>query len=64
LTPGSAGSVETLSFMMIRTPTVPFFAFQSAMMSATAGSVGSTGLIRATFARRSVSSDGKSRGWW
>jgi hypothetical protein len=28
--------------MMIRTPTVPFFAFQSAMMSATAGSFGST----------------------
>ena len=43
--PGSAGSVETPSRIMIRMPTVPSVAAQSAIVSATAGSVGSTGLI-------------------
>ena len=44
LMPGSAGSVETLSRIMMRTPTVPFVAFQLAIVSATPGSFGSTGL--------------------
>ena len=37
--------VATESRIMIRTPTVPLIAFQSAIVSATPGSPGSTGLI-------------------
>jgi hypothetical protein len=46
LMPGSAGSVETLSRIMTRMPIVPSFAAQSAIVSATPGSFGSTGLTR------------------
>jgi len=41
--PGSASSVETLGFIMMRTATVPSIAAHSAIVSATAGSLGSTG---------------------
>jgi hypothetical protein len=46
LSPGSAGSVDTVSRIMIRTPIVPLVAFQSAIVSATPGSFGSTGLTK------------------
>ena len=45
--PGWAGSRPGPGFSMMRTPTVPSCAAHSATVSATAGSVGSTGLIRA-----------------
>lgn len=41
------GVADTLLFIMIRMATVPVVAAQSAIVSATAGSVGSTGLINA-----------------
>jgi hypothetical protein len=44
LRPGSAGSVETVSRIMMRIPIVPSFAAHSAIVSATPGSLGSTGL--------------------
>ena len=40
LSPGSAGSAETPRFIMMRMPTVPGVAAQSAIVSATAGSLG------------------------
>ena len=47
LMPGSAGSSDTSRVIMMRIPTVPGVAAQSATVSATAGSEGSTGLINA-----------------
>src|SRR5438094_4433002 len=45
--PGSFGSRPAFFVIMIRMPTAPGVFFQSAMTSATAGSSGSTGLMRA-----------------
>lgn len=45
--PGSAGSVETSRFIMSRMATAPLVFFHSAMVSATFGSLGSTGFTSA-----------------
>jgi hypothetical protein len=46
-TPGSSGATSGPAAIMMRMPTVPGVFFQSAMVSATLGSAGSTGFTTA-----------------